>query len=162
MARMKGLKRFIIPCFIVIAGCQTTPDFHQLMKTKQASIDALTDKSSRNNALSHTGQQYQRRLTINFESDELQATSHHTQIIQLFFRSLPEAHSVRIIVSVAPSSSDEPFQVLKDSRARLKNLEALLTRYSEQIELIYQPEMTINTAGIQVIGNMGSGAGHVQ
>ncbi|WP_175404399.1 hypothetical protein [Endozoicomonas atrinae] len=136
-------------------------DKEQARSTQQIA-DAITRINETENSLPISKNMYRRQLSINFTQKELEVNSQHKQVIELFFNSLPESQHLNIIISVAPSSAGQPFKTLNDSWARLQSLKNILEQYSEKIELVYQPELDLDSATIHAVGNNISGGKGVQ
>ncbi|USE35173.1 hypothetical protein [Endozoicomonas sp. SCSIO W0465] len=137
------------------------------MEKKQArSTQQITDAIARINEKENRSpiakNRYRRQLSLNFTQQELEVNNQHKQVIDLFINSLPESQQLNIIISVAPSSAGEPFKTLNDSWARLQSLKNTLEQYSENIELVYQPELDLDSATIHAVGNNISGGEGVQ
>lgn len=133
------------------------------MATPTEQMSAAIDRMNEaDNALPMAKNKYRRQLSINFTGQELQVNRQHKQVIDLFFTSLPESQHINIIISVAPSSAQEPFKALNDSWARLQSLKDTLASYSEKIELVYQPELDLDSATIHAVGSDITGGPGVQ
>ncbi len=144
-------------CLPWLAGCSVSSSFQTLMEKKQANStqqlsEAIEKMNQAENALLISKDMYRRQLSISFNQQELQVNTQHRQVIDLFFKSLPESQRLNIIISVAPSSAGEPFKTLNDSWSRLQSLKAILAQYSKEIELIYQPELDLDSATIHAVG----------
>ncbi len=167
MARMNGFRQLTLVCTLMVTGCQTSPDFQELMRREQAKAtlkkpNGVIHQMQAAAGLPAAENVYKRRLSLTFQPDELTASQQNAQLIHFFFSSLPTSMRLSVVISVAPSSAKEPFKTLKDSSTRLQSLKTILHSYTPHIELIYQPSMTIDTAGIHVTGIPVSGASHVQ
>ncbi|MFK0570316.1 hypothetical protein [Endozoicomonas sp.] len=114
------------------------------------------------NSLPVSRDMYRRQLSISFNQEEFQVNKQHQQIIDLFFKSLPDSQHLNIIISVAPSSAAEPFKTLNESWARLQSLKKMIEQYSKEIELIYQPDLDIDSATIHAVGGSATGGKDVQ
>lgn len=152
--------RLLFFSLLWLAGCSSTPSFQTLMekeqkKSAQQIASSIERMNQTENSLPITKNMYRRQLSINFNQKELQANSQHKQIIDLFFKSLPESQRLNIIISVAPSSAADPFKTLNDSWARLQSLKEMLTQYSKDIELTYQPDLDLDSATIHAVGGQG-------
>ena len=131
-------------------------------RSTQQIADAIAQLKEAENPLPILKNVYRRQLSINFSDQELEANNQHKQVIGLFFNSLPKSQQLNITISVAPSSAGQPFKTLNDSWARLQSLKNILEQYSEKIELVYQPELVLDSATIQAVGNDISGGEGVQ
>ncbi|WP_257294398.1 hypothetical protein [Endozoicomonas sp. YOMI1] len=131
-------------------------------RSTQQIADAIARINEAENALPISKNMYRRQLSINFSQQELEVNNQHKQVIGLFFNSLPKSQQLNIIISVAPSSAGQPFKTLNDSWARLQSLKNILEQYSEKIELVYQPELDLDSATIHAVGNDISGGKGVQ
>lgn len=161
MIKRYRLRPLIVATFVsafLISGCSSNLNFNTIMKTGQEkSAQQISEAISRMNqsegSLPISKNMYRRQLSINFSQQELQANAQHEQIIDLFFKSLPESQQLNIIISVAPSSASEPFKTLNDSWTRLRSLKKILEQYSKEIELVYQPDLDVDSATIHAVGN---------
>ncbi|WP_422449481.1 hypothetical protein [Endozoicomonas sp. ALB091] len=151
----------------LLYGCKSQLNVQALMENEQTRstqqiADVIARMNETENALPVSKNRYRRQLSINFTQKELEVNNQHKQVIDLFFNSLPESQHLNIIISVAPSSAGQPFQTLNDSWARLQSLKDILEQYSEKIELVYQPELDLDSATIHAVGNNISGGKGVQ
>ncbi len=170
MIKRYGSRIFAVLIFFSLSflyGCKSQLNFQTLMDKEQARstqqiADAITRINETENSLPISKNMYRRQLSINFTQKELEVNSQHKQVIELFFNSLPESQHLNIIISVAPSSAGQPFKTLNDSWARLQSLKNILEQYSEKIELVYQPELDLDSATIHAVGNNISGGKGVQ
>ncbi|WP_066013117.1 hypothetical protein [Endozoicomonas atrinae] len=170
MIKRYGSRIFVLLIFFSLSflyGCKSQLNFQTLMDKEQARstqqiADAITRINETENSLPISKNMYRRQLSINFTQKELEVNSQHKQVIELFFNSLPESQHLNIIISVAPSSAGQPFKTLNDSWARLQSLKNILEQYSEKIELVYQPELDLDSATIHAVGNNISGGKGVQ
>ena len=161
MIKRYGLHTLVVAMFVstlLISGCNSNLNFKTIMEREQEqSAQQISEAISRMNqaeeSLPISKNIYRRQLSINFTQQELQANGQHKQIIDLFFKSLPESQQLNIIISVAPSSAGEPFKTLNDSWTRLQSLKKILAQYSKEIELVYQPELELDSATIHAVGS---------
>ncbi|MBO9480094.1 MULTISPECIES: hypothetical protein [Gammaproteobacteria] len=136
-------------------------DKEQARSTQQIA-DVIEQMNETKKTLPISKNRYTRQLSINFTQKELEVNNQHKQVIDLFFNSLPESQHLNITISVAPSSAGQPFKKLNDSWARLQSLKNILVQYGEKIELVYQPELDLDSATIHAVGNDISGGNGVQ
>ena len=151
----------------LLYGCKSQLDFQTLIDKEQARsteqmAEAIARMNEKEDALPISKNMYRRQLSLKFNQHELTISKQHEQIISLFFGSLPESQHLNIIISVAPSSGAEPFKILNDSWTRLQNLKKMLDQYSQEIELVYQTNLDIDSATIHAVGGGTPGVKSVQ
>ena len=95
---------------------------------------------------------FQRQLSLTFTASDHKVTALQEKLIKLFFQTLPSQSDIKIVISVAPSSTLESFAALQSAWQRLRSLEQAASSYSKKIELIYQPALKKDTATMKVTG----------
>ena len=136
---------------IMLSGCMSANkpmdlrdrEVHEKPSSKLESLRITSDSKTPT---------YRRQLALSFGKTDQILTVQHEKIIRLFFQTLPAEININIIISVAPASDPETFKALQNAWHRLRSLKQEVSSYSDNIKLIYKPELQKDTAILQVEG----------